>query len=64
MSAPIEQTGGIFFKPLANFQLNALIGGPLIGDAFLEGCYELGKERPDGCASIYTVTRRPSDLAE
>ncbi|HEX8569286.1 MAG TPA: class I SAM-dependent methyltransferase [Caulobacteraceae bacterium] len=53
----LEQTGGIFFKPLANFQLNALIGGPLIGDAFLEGCYQLGREQPDQCASIYAVAR-------
>ena len=53
-----EQTGGIFFKPLANFQLNALIGGPLIGDAFMEGCYQLGREQPDQCASIYAVARR------
>jgi 2-polyprenyl-3-methyl-5-hydroxy-6-metoxy-1,4-benzoquinol methylase len=56
---PIETTGGIFFKPLANFQLNALIGGPLIGDPFLEGCYRLGQERPADCASIYAIARRP-----
>lgn len=54
---PAETTGGIFFKPLANFQLNALIGGPLIGDPFLEGCYRLGLERPADCASIYVVAR-------
>jgi 2-polyprenyl-3-methyl-5-hydroxy-6-metoxy-1,4-benzoquinol methylase len=53
----IEDTGGIFFKPLANFQFNALIGGPLIGDAFMEGCFELGREHPTFCASIYVVAR-------
>jgi 2-polyprenyl-3-methyl-5-hydroxy-6-metoxy-1,4-benzoquinol methylase len=51
----IETTGGIFFKPLANFQFDALIGGPLIGDAFMEGCFELGKEYPMFCASIYVI---------
>ena len=51
----VQQRGGIFFKPLANFQFNALIGGPLIGDRFLDACYELGLERPTECASIYVV---------
>jgi 2-polyprenyl-3-methyl-5-hydroxy-6-metoxy-1,4-benzoquinol methylase len=54
----IADTGGIFFKPLANFQFDALMGGPLIGEAFMEGCYELGKEHPTFCASIYLVAER------
>ncbi len=49
------QTGGIFFKPLANFQFNALMGGPLIGDDFMEACFELGREHPSLSASIYAV---------
>jgi 2-polyprenyl-3-methyl-5-hydroxy-6-metoxy-1,4-benzoquinol methylase len=57
----IAETGGIFFKPLANFQFDALIGGPLIGEDFMEGCYQLGKEQPTFCASIYLVAeRRPA----
>jgi 2-polyprenyl-3-methyl-5-hydroxy-6-metoxy-1,4-benzoquinol methylase len=51
----IQHSGGVFFKPLANFQLDALMGGSLISDAFMEGCYQLGKEHPDGCASIFLV---------
>ena len=54
----VVETGGILFKPLANFQFDALIGGPLIGEAFLDGCYELGKEHPTFCASIYLVAER------
>ena len=54
----IVHSGGIFFKPLANFQLNQLMGGPLIGDAFMEGCYQLGLEQPTFCASIYVVAER------
>lgn len=50
-----EASGGIFYKPLANFQFNALIGGPLIGDRFLDACYDLGLERPTECASLYVV---------
>ncbi len=52
------RTGGIFFKPLANFQLDRLIGGPLMGDAFLEGCFQLGQEDATSCASVYVVAER------
>ena len=50
-----QQTGGIFFKPLANFQLNILMGGPLVSPAFMEGCYLLGREDAAACASIYVI---------
>lgn len=51
----VTETGGIFFKPLANFQFDELMGGELVGDRFLEGCYQLGKEEPGMCASIFAV---------
>ena len=51
----VVQTGGIFFKPLANFQFDKLIGGDLISDRFMDGCYELGKEHPGMSASVYAV---------
>jgi len=54
----IVHSGGIFFKPLANFQLNQLMGGPLISEAFMEGCYQLGLEHATFCASIYVVAER------
>lgn len=54
----IEDSGGVFFKPLANFQFNALIGGDLISEDFMEGCYLLGKEEPTACASIYVIAGR------
>jgi 2-polyprenyl-3-methyl-5-hydroxy-6-metoxy-1,4-benzoquinol methylase len=54
----VADTGGILFKPLANFQFDALMGGPLIGEDFMEGCYQLGKEQPTFCASIYLVAER------
>lgn len=53
-------TGGILFKPLANFQFNGLMGGDLITDAFMEGCYQLGREAPSSCASIYVVASKKS----
>lgn len=54
----IEASGGVFFKPLANFQFDGLIGGPFISQAYLDACYELGLERPADCASIYAVAQR------
>lgn len=54
----IAESGGIFFKPLANFQFDALIGGPLISEAFMEGCYQLGKEQPAMAASIFVIAER------
>lgn len=47
--------GGVFFKPLANFQFDKLMGTDIISDAYLEGCYQLGQIYPDLCASIYLV---------
>jgi 2-polyprenyl-3-methyl-5-hydroxy-6-metoxy-1,4-benzoquinol methylase len=54
----VVHTGGIFFKPLANFQFNQLMDGPLVSEAFMEGCYQLGFEHPTFCASIYVVAER------
>lgn len=51
----VAETGGIFFKPLANFQFDALMGGELIDDRFMEGCYALGKEEAGMCASIFAI---------
>jgi 2-polyprenyl-3-methyl-5-hydroxy-6-metoxy-1,4-benzoquinol methylase len=55
----ITGRGGIFFKPLANFQFDKLMGGDIVSDAFLEGCYKLGMHYPDLCASVYVVCERP-----
>jgi 2-polyprenyl-3-methyl-5-hydroxy-6-metoxy-1,4-benzoquinol methylase len=50
--------GGIFFKPLANYQFDRLMGGDVISDGYLEGCYQLGKRYPDLCASIFLVCEK------
>jgi 2-polyprenyl-3-methyl-5-hydroxy-6-metoxy-1,4-benzoquinol methylase len=54
----IIHRGGVFFKPLANYQFDRLIGGDVISDAYLEGCYQLGMHYPDLCASIYLVCEK------
>jgi 2-polyprenyl-3-methyl-5-hydroxy-6-metoxy-1,4-benzoquinol methylase len=55
----LAASGGIFFKPFANFQFDGLMGGRYLTDAYLEGCYLLGAEEPDLCASIYVVGEAP-----
>jgi 2-polyprenyl-3-methyl-5-hydroxy-6-metoxy-1,4-benzoquinol methylase len=54
----VVHRGGVFFKPLANYQFDKLIGGDVISDGFLEGCYQLGMHYPDLCASIYLVCEK------
>lgn len=49
---------GIFFKALANFQWDKLLQTDIISEEYLEGCYELGKQYPDLCASIFLVCER------
>ena len=51
----IVHRGGVFFKPLANYQFDKLVGGDVISDGYLEGCYRLGMHYPDLCASIFVV---------
>ena len=54
----IVHRGGVFFKPLANYQFDKLAGGDVVSDGYLEGCYRLGMHYPDLCASIYVVCDR------
>jgi 2-polyprenyl-3-methyl-5-hydroxy-6-metoxy-1,4-benzoquinol methylase len=49
------KSGGIFFEPFANFEFDKLIGSGLVGEDYLEGCYQFGKRHPDLCASIYAI---------
>jgi 2-polyprenyl-3-methyl-5-hydroxy-6-metoxy-1,4-benzoquinol methylase len=50
--------GGVFFKPLANYQFDRLAGSDVISEDYLEGCYRLGMRYPDLCASIYVVCEK------
>ena len=54
----VVDRGGVFFKALANYQFDRLMGGDVISQGYLDGCYELGKQYPDLCASIYVVCGR------
>jgi 2-polyprenyl-3-methyl-5-hydroxy-6-metoxy-1,4-benzoquinol methylase len=54
----ILSRGGVFFKGLANFQLDKAIESNIISMEYLEGCYQLGNVYPDLCSSIYVVCKK------
>lgn len=54
----ITHKSGVFFKALANFQWDRLIGTDIISKEYLDGCYSLGQQYPDLCSSIYCVCRK------
>ncbi len=49
---------GIFFKALANFQWDKLLGTDIISPEYLEGCYQLGQQYPDLCSSIFLMCEK------
>ena len=51
----LKEIGGCMFKPLANFQMDAALKHGIIDDKFLDGCFELGKDHPAMCSSLYAV---------
>jgi 2-polyprenyl-3-methyl-5-hydroxy-6-metoxy-1,4-benzoquinol methylase len=51
----VVHRSGIFFKALANFQWDRLLGTDIISREYLEGCYKLGQVYPDLCSSIFLM---------
>ena len=51
----VLQRSGVFFKALANFQWDRLLGTDIISKEYLEGCYQLGQVYPELCSSIFLV---------
>ncbi|MDD4892782.1 MAG: class I SAM-dependent methyltransferase, partial [Candidatus Rickettsiella isopodorum] len=54
----VSHRSGIFFKALANFQWDKLLATDIISKEYLDGCYELGKEYPDLCSSIFILCEK------
>lgn len=54
----VVHRSGIFFKALANFQWDRLLQTDIVSPAYLEGCYQLGQQYPDLCASIFLMCER------
>lgn len=51
----VVHRSGIFFKALANFQWDQLLKTDIISKEYLDGCYKLGQQYPDLCASIFLL---------
>lgn len=51
----IVQRSGIFFKAFANFQWDRLLQTDIVSPEYLDGCYALGQQYPDLCASIFLL---------
>jgi ribosomal protein S18 acetylase RimI-like enzyme len=54
----VVHRSGIFFKALANFQWDKIIGTDVISDEYLEGCFQLGHQYPDLCSSIFLMCEK------
>jgi len=54
----VVHRSGIFFKALANFQWDKLLGTDIISPEYLEGCYQLGQQYPDLCSSIFLMCEK------
>ena len=54
----VMHRSGIFFKALANFQWDKILGTDVISQEYLDGCFELGKKYPDLCSSIFLVCEK------
>lgn len=58
----VVSRSGIFFKALANFQWDRLLQTDIVSPAYLDGCYSLGQQYPDLCASIFLTCKQGQTL--
>ncbi len=49
---------GIFFKAFANFQWDKILQTDIVSPEYLEGCYQLGQQYPDLCASLFLLCEK------
>jgi hypothetical protein len=54
----IAHRSGIFFKAFANFQWDRILQTDIVSNEYLEGCFELGQQYPDLCASIFLLCKK------
>ena len=54
----VVHRSGIFFKALANFQWDKILGTDVISKEYLEGCFQLGQQYPDLCSSIFLMCEK------
>jgi 2-polyprenyl-3-methyl-5-hydroxy-6-metoxy-1,4-benzoquinol methylase len=53
----IIQQGGLFFKILADFQMDQLIQSGFLKEAHLDALHRLGEEYPELCGSLYAICK-------
>ncbi|MEQ9105926.1 MAG: class I SAM-dependent methyltransferase [Limnobacter sp.] len=53
----IVAQGGIYFKLLADFQLDKMIDSGILQEQQQEGLFRLGNEYPDMCADVFAIAR-------
>lgn len=58
----IINRGGIFFKAMANYQFDHLLNTDIISTEYLDGCYKLGMQYPELCASIYLMCTKGENV--
>ena len=51
----VVHRSGIFFKAFANFQWDRILKTDIVTGDYLDGCFMLGQQYPDLCASIFLV---------
>ena len=54
----VVHRSGIFFKALANFQWDKILGTEVISKEYLDGCFQLGQQYPDLCSSIFLMCEK------
>lgn len=54
----VVHRSGIFFKALANFQWDKILGTDVISKEYLDGCFQLGQQYPDLCSSIFLMCEK------
>ncbi|MBL8488357.1 MAG: class I SAM-dependent methyltransferase [Rhodocyclaceae bacterium] len=54
----VVDKGGLILKILADFQLDQLYGGSFLTEAHAEAFFELGRQHPDLCGSLYCFGRK------
>lgn len=54
----VVHRSGIFFKALANFQWDKLLKTDIVSTEYLDGCYRLGQDYPDLCASVFLMCEK------
>lgn len=57
----VVHRSGIFFKALANFQWDRLLQTDIVSPEYLDGCYMLGQQYPELCASIFLLCESGGD---